>query len=196
MLIAFEGPHGTGKTYGADKLSGGAALHNIDEATYRLAQPMYDQEKGVVTCFDQVGWISHMVDRLARPASHPWGQGHPGFTVFAMPDTHLVIKLFDRYSAPGSLPDKGYASGEPDAVNTAYAYQAHNLMAMNEASGYSLFKTITLLGNYKDKLSGQSRLRVIEFSSPLHPWWGSAQTRLVNDDLSLLDLLMVEEASR
>lgn len=196
MLIAFEGPHGTGKTYGADKLSGGNAIHNVDEATYQLSRPMPGDDKGVVTCYDQVGWISHMVDRLARPDAHPWAKDHPGFTVFAMPDTHLVVKLYDRSSTPGTLPDKGYMIGDPEAINTAYAFQARNLMAMNEASNYSLFKSVTLLAYAKNKQSGSSYLRVLEFSSPLHPWWGSTQTRLVNDDLSLLDLLMVEEASR
>lgn len=182
MLIAFEGPDNLGKTYAAEKLSGGNVINYVEPESYKFAQQTEATEKGLVQCFDGVSWISHAAYHLAMPRTHC---GDPAQIVFPMPDTHLVFKVHEGDQVALAR------------INTTYVHQAKHLMALNEALEYSLFKTISIIGvSAVDVHSGLRKQAILEFSSPLHPWFGSTSTRLVTDDMSLLDLLMVEEARR
>lgn len=193
MLIAFEGPAGVGKTFAANKLSGNNAIPNAIEPVYKTAQELAETEKGIAQCFDRVNWISRLIDRATFP-------NEPAqfieTSVFAMPDTHLVFKIFKRgYEFSDS--SSGTLSRE-DAImlNDVYRLMANSILSLNELQNYSLFKSVTIMEVYTSPLGTKSSQRVIEYSSPLHPWWGTSRTKLVHDDLSLLDLLLVEDASR
>lgn len=184
MLVAFEGPTNVGKTFAADKLSGGQSIRGADRAMYKSAQELVKKHPGTVMCFDEVAWFSYLTRSLAWPAGHDY----PISPVFAMPDTHLVFKLYKHGLAP-----EGSAL---EALNQVYTNTAHSLMALNESREYTLFKSVTIMEVSTSPLDGGRQQEVMEFSSPLHPWWGTTQTRLVHDDLSLLDLLLTEEANR
>lgn len=177
MLIAFEGPDQEGAQLAADKLSGGHAIPNATEETYRTAQENALANKGIVQCFTGISWFTHLACALALPKS-----GQEPQTVFTMPDTHLVFKL-NRL--------------KPDAsINQVYTNLAHTFMALNESRHYDLFKTITIMESFIDPLDGVKRSEVVEFSSPLrHPWNLPSQARLVHDDLGLFDMLSIEDAS-
>lgn len=193
MLIAFEGPDNTGKSHSAQAISAMPPIYNATKENYSPAQLIVGSEKGLVQCFDRIDWLTHMAYRLALP-DHEWNDPRVR-TVFAMPDTHLVFKLHHEGTVPSRDDEEGYADGSPSLVNSTYEHVSHFLMWLNESRDYSLFKTVTIMEVHQDDKTGLFIQRVKAFSSPLYPW-GSPQTRLVNDDNSLLELLQHEEARR
>lgn len=196
MIIAFEGPDNVGKTYSAKALDHqGIARYNMTKTMYEQAQMFHRMQKGLVTAFDRIDWLTHMTYRLALPG-HEWNDPRVR-TVFAAPDTHLVFKLHSQETVPASDAEEGYAEGVPMQVNDMYGHIAHMVMQLNEVRNFSLFKTVTIMevSHRTDEDHAGFYQRVTEFSSPLYPW-GSRHAKLVRDEDSLLELLLHEEANR
>lgn len=191
MIIAFEGPDNTGKTTDA------AALHHTSTAPYNMAKDshadalaLHASTPGLVTAFDRIDWFTHMAYRLALPEKE-WNDARVR-TVFAAPDTHLVFKLHSPQTVPSKDSEEGYNDGDPARVNDMYFNLSQMFMSLNEAQGYSLFKTITLMEVISDPKDGSFSQRVIDFSSPASSW-GSMSNKLVTDSASLLEMLQYED---
>ena len=184
MLIAFEGPYRKGTATAADRLSGGNTAELVTDAQHQVYQQHDLDNPGTVQCFDRIGWFSHLAHSLCITDETSAGPSAL-HSVFTMPDTHLVFKLYRR----------GEESPNDAGLNQVYTSLAHTFMAMNEARDFSLFKTVTITETYTDPLDGTERMEVMEFSSPLqNPWWLTTKARLVQDDLGLFDMLSVEDA--
>lgn len=156
MFIAFEGPDNVGKSTSAAKLATtGTALYNATRVMHgdmQVDQHLYSGPDHVVT-YDRIDWFSHMVYRLGLP-DKDWNDDRPR-TVFAMPDTHLVVKThhpdtanftvdFDDESAATDTRTRGIETNV-GAVNPMYYYFAQFLMGLNEARGYALFKSVSIV---------------------------------------------------
>lgn len=196
MFIAFEGPDNTGKSTSAK------ALDCAQQPDYNATKEMHarnaaewngDASKSLMPhTYDRIDWFSHMVYRLALP-EHEWNDERPR-TVFAMPDTHLVVKLHHPELAP-LIDDELYETGKLAEVNPMYFYFADFLVGLNVQRDFALFKTISLIEVSNDPRDGSFSQRLVEFSSPVFDF-PSAAERLVRDDDSLLELLQYEEQQR
>lgn len=191
MLIAFEGPDNVGKSYAADKLGAGWVTYRADEDSYLAAARQDTLELGIVQCFDRVGWITDLVYRLALPDREWPGTPHT-YSHFAMPDAHLVFKLYRLGLVPADGYEEGYSHDEILRVNEIYHRVARFLARINEEQDYKLFKTISVLQVVKP----EAPLRLTMYSSPLSFPFEDPRTKNVNSDLSLLDLLTEENALR
>lgn len=192
MLIAFEGPDNVGKSTSANALHhSGTAPYNMTKESYEAARNIDRSEVGLVTAFDRIDWLTHMAYRLALP-DHEWNDARIR-TVFAMPDTHLVFKLHSPLTVPSSDAEEGYSDGKPSEVNDMYIHLAAMLAAINEARGFSLFKTVTIMEVVNTEHGFNQS--IIDFSSPVYPW-GTAEAGLVRDDQGLLELLHNESQRR
>jgi hypothetical protein len=207
MFIAFEGPDNVGKSTSAQELDvAGMPDYNMTKAGH--AQDVADwvaagsQPDGIHT-YDRIDWFSHMVYRLAMP-DKDWNDDRPR-TVFAMPDTHLVVKLHrpdlanftvaaDDESAATASRTRGVET--PVAiVNQTYYYFADFFTGLNEERDYALFKSVTLI-EVENWEQGYSQ-RLASFSSPAtqeeqlsNAWF----TTITNAEL--LELLRFDDAQR
>jgi len=194
MLIAFEGPDNVGKSTSAMNLThDGRSIYNATIANYHEArQDLIDsQETDLVVCFDRIDWFSHMVYRLALPGRE-WNDVRPR-TVFAMPDTHLVVKLHHPDLAnftADEIVDTPIAQ-----VNPMYRDQAEFLAAINKSRGYNLFKTVSIIEVLHDQQTGSYSQHLVMFDSPVFQW-GAAAARMVDSDERLLELLQYDEQQR
>lgn len=194
MFIAFEGPDNTGKSTSAATLShNGVANYNATKDGHALNQEL-EQQQGteLPITYDRIDWFSHMVYRLALP-EHEWNDERPR-TVFAMPDTHLVVKLHHPQLAP-LIDDELYETGKLAQVNPLYFEFASWLMAVNEMRDYALFRTISLIEVRNDPRTGAFSQSLAAFSSPAFPY-GTANQPLVHSDVDLLELLRYDESQR
>lgn len=188
MLIAFEGPDNTGKsTTAADISSSGYATYNATQDNYRAAKADMSEPgaESLVATFDRIDWLTHMVYRLAMP-THDWNDERPR-TVFAMPDTHLVINLHED-NAVDSISDELYASGRLRPVNDMYAGVADWLITQNGRTNYSLFRSITLCVVDLDQENGIFQRGLLAHYSP----WATyehARGLDLSTNAELLDLL-------
>lgn len=181
MLIAFEGPHLQVNTATANRLGGGRSIPNAVPSAYMDAQRVEEHDKGLVQCFDGIGWMTSLA--YVMTSNEEGDQASTPHQMFSMPDTHLVFQLTRRNQA-GDTP-----------LNQVYTNLAHTFMALNESQDYKLFKSVTIVEYLTDPLHQAPRMEVAEFSSPLQsPWRPSIQARLVHDDLSLFDMLAFEDA--
>lgn len=186
MLIAFEGPDNVGKSTSAHNLSGGSPIYNATKYNHTVAGQ--DIEDGVPRCFDRIDWFSHMVYRLALPKGD-WNDDRSR-TVFAMPDTHLVIKLH--------RPDLAEFTADEvvvtpiGLVNPMYYYFANFFTGLNEEQNFELFKSVSIIEVSNDVYAGTFSQELVSFSSPVTSW-GEAEAFNVIDDASLLKLLRAEE---
>lgn len=176
MFIAFEGPDNAGKSTSARNLDYlGEPTYN---ATKRLHEGWQNQDLGeVVHTYDRIDWFSHMVYRLALP-DRDWNDDRPR-TVFAMPDTHLVVKLHRPDLADFTADE---VVDTPIAnVNMLYYYFADFFARLNSQQNYSLFKTVSIIQvvNTPDEFS-QS---LVMFDSPVtdrfEPEYGSTDKMLL-----------------
>jgi hypothetical protein len=192
VFIAFEGPDKTGKTSSAVNLSNdGSHNYNVDKAMHTFMQKDIEGQPELVVTYDRIDWFTHMVYRLALP-EHEWNDPRVR-TVFAMPDTHLVIKVHDRKLA-ASIDDELYSSGTLETVNDMYLTQADAWVAINVARGFSLFKSISLVEVINHPRSGVFRQSLLAFSSP--SFSNRELAGSVHDDKSLLELLRYEDQRR
>lgn len=194
MFIAFEGPDKTGKSTSAANLAAsGEAIYNVTKDKHALMQADHLAAPELPITYDRIDWLTHMIYRLALP-DHEWNDPRVR-TVFAMPDTHLVVKLHKRDRAAG-IQDELYDKGKLASVTRGYAYWTQFLVEYNHAQDFSLFKTVTVLEVTNDLENGGGfSQRLVDFSSPVFEW-GSVAERLVHDDESLLELLRHEEQKR
>ena len=183
MLIAFEGPDNTGKSTSAANLShNGQPIYNATKENHEYALTAGD--KDLVQCFDRIDWFSHMVYRLALP-DHDWNDDRPR-TVFAMPDTHLVIKLHLPEMAV-LITDELYTSGTVALVNPVYSNFASYFMHLNRAQGYSLFRSITVIEVNNDPVAGTFSQTIAAHESAVE--FEAAVSFSSDDDTMLLEFL-------
>lgn len=191
MFIAFEGPDNVGKSTSAARLdmSGQASAYNITKALH--AEHVKEAEPDSVVCYDRIDWFTHMVYRLALP-DRDWNDDRPR-TVFAMPDTHLVVKLHHPQLADFTADE--VVDTPIGLVNPTYFYFADFFTGLNEERDFALFKSITLIEvvNTKEDYSQ----RVASFSSPVTDWaWVEARYGKSITDMDLLELLNHEDSQR
>ena len=190
MLIAFEGPDNTGKSTSATNLTHDRhPIYNATKANYKAAKADLAGEPDLVQCFDRIDWFSHMVYRLSLP-EHDWNDDRIR-TVFAMPDTHLVIKLH-RSDLAQLISDELYSTGTLAKINPMYFYFSEFFMNLNRGRDYDLFKTVSLVEVSNDPRDGSFSQRLISFDSPTYHSGNVLND--VTDDESLLQLLRLEES--
>ncbi|QCW22314.1 thymidylate kinase [Microbacterium phage Luna18] len=193
MLIAFEGPDEVGKSTSAKALTSFMEpVYNATKENHAKLAMSVRNEAGLVGTFDRIDWFSHMVYRLALP-THEWNDDRPR-TVFAMPDTHLVLKMH----TPGSIieaPDEpGYTPGKVAAANEMYYYQVDFLMQLNRLKDYQLFKTVSIVEVRNDQKNNSFTQQLTVFDSPTNGHTRDMLLhRLVDSDESLLEFLREED---
>jgi hypothetical protein len=140
MFIAFEGPDNVGKSTSAKELD------SYDEPSYNITKGVHDRyrelmEPSLVHTYDRIDWFSHMVYRLALP-DREWNDERVR-TVFAMPDTHLVIKLHSTETADFTADE--VVDTPIVQVNPVYWLFADSLIRLNAFKDYALFKSISIM---------------------------------------------------
>lgn len=184
MFIAFEGPDNVGKSTAAAKLaSDEVAVYNITRDAHLAFAADYTEPDIVVT-YDRIDWLTHMVYRLALPTRN-WNDDRPR-TVFAMPDTHLVVKLHNPDTVPSTDEEEGYKDGQPLRVNRMYWYFTDFLMNLNRANSYELFKSVSII-EVTNTAQGFSQ-RLADHDSPAFGF-GSVYQGAVDTDERLLGFL-------
>lgn len=195
MFIAFEGPDNVGKSTSASALTSfDSHIYNATKANHRRAQTaMGDEAATLVQTFDRVDWFTHMVYRLAFP-QRDWNDDRPR-TVFAMPDTHFVLKMHHPVLVDLIEDiDDGIEKGKLGAANEMYYYQFDFLMALNRMKEYSLFKTMSIVEVANDPRDGSFSQKLVAFDSPTNGWSRDMLLhRLVDSDQSLLEFLREED---
>lgn len=198
MFIAFEGPDQTGKSTSAKNLdfiqkpdynaTKEMHAHNV-RAMQGAAYRTEDSEPDVVHTYDRIDWFSHMVYRLALPDKE-WNDERPR-TVFAMPDTHLVVKLHRPDLADFLAPEEVVETPIAE-VNPMYYYFADFLTGLNEERDFALFKTISIVEVANDPKAGTFSQKLASFSSASLPWEFAEKLDVSNDEM-LLELLRYDE---
>lgn len=183
MFIAFEGPDNVGKSTSAANLaSDGVAVYNATADLHKGLQ--HPDEAGIVVTYDRIDWLTHMVYRLALP-DREWNDSRVR-TVFAMPDTHLVLKLH-RADLANFTADE--VVDTPIArVNPTYWSVVDMLARLNAFQNYTLFKSISMIevANTGDSYSQQ----MVWHDNPSWSGYdGNILARLVTNDTDLLNFL-------
>jgi len=190
MFIAFEGPDNVGKSTSAANLAtSGHAIYNATKGVHQVEQQRINPEPDLLVTYDRIDWFSHMVYRLALP-THEWNDARVR-TVFAMPDTHLVVKLH-RPDMAEKISDELYKTGTLAEVNPVYYYFTDWLMQLNRIREYNLFKTISIVEVVNDQ-QGNFSQRLAAFDSPIAERWDEADGWT---DEALLELLRHEDQHR
>lgn len=159
MFIAFEGPDNTGKsTLAASLATDQVAVYNVTKESHQVYQQMINPEPDLVVTYDRIDWLTHMVYRLALP-DREWNDPRVR-TVFAMPDTHLVVLLHKPEHADFTADE--VVDTPIGRVNPMYYYFGDFLMNLNRVRNYELFKSITLV---EIEHEGGYRLRVADHDS-------------------------------
>lgn len=188
MFIAFEGPDNVGKSTSAAALSADPPIYNATKERHAGEQVDILTDPGIVVCYDRIDWFSHMVYRLALP-DREWNDPRVR-TVFAMPDTHLVVKLHRPDLADFTADE---VVDTPIAiVNATYFYFADFFTRLNEQRDFALFKTISMI-EVENTPEGYSQ-RLASFSSPITDPTPFGRHTITDDEL--LALLQAEDAQR
>ncbi|QOP65241.1 AAA-ATPase [Microbacterium phage Zayuliv] len=194
MLIAFEGPDNVGKSHSAAALTSfDGHIYNATKTNHALAVQAIGGDHDLVQTFDRIDWFTHMVYRLAYP-ERDWNDDRPR-TVFAMPDTHFVLKMHhplmvDRIE---DIED-GIEAGKLAAANEMYFYQFDFLTQLNRYKNFALFKTMSIIEVANDPATGSFHQKLVAFSSPYDSWTRDMVLhRLVDDERSLLEFLREED---
>lgn len=188
MFIAFEGPDEVGKSTSARLLTTNhepiynATKDNYEGAKRELATATDD----FVQAFDRIDWLTHLVYRLSMPEKE-WNDERVR-TVFAMPDTHLVIKFHPLHQPTPVAEGEGYNVDLSARVNEGYYHLVDYISGMNMLWNFPLFKTVTAVEVVNDQETGEFTQTLRAFVAPGLPW-GSSFEPLVHDDASLLELL-------
>jgi hypothetical protein len=189
MLIAFEGPDEVGKSTSAAILSyDSEPIYNATKANHAEIAAKLADETTLVQTFDRIDWLTHMVYRLAMP-ERDWGDDRPR-TVFAMPDTHLVLKMHHpQRAADIEAHGEGYGKGRLVEVNEMYFYQIDFLTALNRRKNYALFKSVSIIEVWNDQTAGVFEQRMASHDSAPFGHHESVGTQLVDSDDKLLEFL-------
>lgn len=198
MFIAFEGPDNTGKSHSALALdAAGQPDYNATKAMHaanvaeRQGQSLSEQL--MPHTYDRIDWFTHMVYRLAYPL-RDWNDDRPR-TVFAMPDTHFVLKMHHPVMVDliEDIED-GIEAGKLAAANEMYFYQFDFLAHLNRHKNYSLFKTMSIIEVANDPRDGSFSQKLVAFDSPTDGFTRDMLlSRLVDSDESLLAFLQEED---
>jgi hypothetical protein len=187
MFIAFEGPDNTGKSTAAKDLDcAGKPEYNVTKAMHaHNVETMWEATEGVSMphCYDRIDWFSHMVYRLALP-DRDWNDDRPR-TVFAMPDTHLVVRLHHPSFADFTADEIVDTPIKP--VNEMYYHQTEFYTNLNRHLGYTLFKSVTIV-EVENPKQGQYLQRIVDHDSAPFDF-GTVAPSLVKDSVSLLEFL-------
>lgn len=192
MFIAFEGPDEVGKSTSAKALDcAGQPDYNATKKMHARNVEEWQGDRFMPHTYDRIDWLTHMVYRLAMPERN-WDDDRPR-TVFAMPDTHLVLKMHHPQLA-GQIEavGEGYEPGRLTSVNEMYFHQISFLSALNKSRGYALFKSVSIIEVLNIPGSEVFTQQLVEFDSPAFEF-GSVAERLVDSDESLLDFLQYVE---
>lgn len=194
MLIAFEGPDNVGKSHSAAALTSfDGHIYNATKTNHAMAQRALGGDCGLVQTFDRVDWFTHMVYRLAYP-ERDWNDDRPR-TVFAMPDTHFVLKMHNPRQVD-HIEDigDGIEKGKLGAANEMYFYQFDFLMGLNRLKGYKLFRTMSIMEVVYEPDTGSFHQKLVAFESPYDSWSRDMILhRMVDSDKSLLEFLREED---
>lgn len=185
MFIAFEGPDDVGKSTSAKRLdAAGQPDYNATKAMHAANVAERCQDETLPHTYDRIDWFSHMVYRLALP-DREWNDDRPR-TVFAMPDTHLVVRVHAPELADFTADE---VVDTPIAkVNPMYYYFADYFLRLNKAQQHALFKSVTIIEVQLDRAAGTFAQRIIAFDSSAFPF-GTVAERLVQNDDDLLEFL-------
>lgn len=192
MLIAFEGPDNVGKSTSASALTSfDSHIYNATKFNYGRAQQQLGGDRSLTQTFDRVDWFTHMVYRLAYP-HRDWNDDRPR-TVFAMPDTHFVLKMHNPATVAliEDLGD-GIEKGKLAAANEMYFYQFDFLMALNRMKDYQLYRTMSIIEVTSDPSRGIFRQELVAHDSAEAGFTRSVASilgRAVTGDRELLDFL-------
>lgn len=194
MLIAFEGPDNVGKSTSAEKLAWSAgSVYNANTQNYAQAKADIEEFPDAIITFDRIDWFTHMVYRLAYP-HRSWDDDRPR-TVFAMPDTHFVLKMHHPVMVD-LIEDicDGIEKGKLGAANEMYFHQFDFLTQLNQRKGYTLFKTMSIIEVANDPIDRTFNQKLVAFDSPVNGLTRNMLLdRLVDSDESLLEFLREEE---
>lgn len=162
MFIAFEGPDNVGKSTSATKLAhDGVAVYNATKPAHHGYQLLGFAESELPVTYDRIDWFSHMVYRLALP-DREWNDERPR-TVFAMPDTHLVV--FTHHPQLAEFTADEVVDTPIGKVNPMYYYFGDYFLRLNQQTDFSLFKSVTLIEVVNDAKNGVYIWRPYAFSS-------------------------------
>lgn len=194
MFIAFEGPDEVGKSTSA------AALDAAAQPDYNATREMhlaniaeFEGDVLVPHTYDRIDWLTHMVYRLAMP-ERTWDDDRPR-TVFAMPDTHLVLKMHHPERAKEiEAVGEGYLPGRIQDVNFLYYHQIDFLTRLNQAKDYRLFKSVSIVEVWNDQANGIFEQRLVSFNSAAFANYHSVGMSLVDGDDALLGFLQYVES--
>jgi hypothetical protein len=188
MFIAFEGPDEVGKSTSATALdAAGQPDYNATKKMHAANVEEMGRDSLMPHTYDRIDWLTHMVYRLAMP-ERDWDDDRPR-TVFAMPDTHLVLKMHHpAFAAKVDAVGEGYERGRLTAVNEMYYHQIDFLTALNKSRGYTLFKSISIMEVINDQSQDLFVQTLRAFDSPAFEF-GSVAERLVDSDEKLLEFL-------
>lgn len=192
MFIAFEGPDEVGKSTSAKALdAAGQPDYNATKKMHAKNVAEWQGDQFMPHTYDRIDWLTHMVYRLAMP-ERDWDDDRPR-TVFAMPDTHLVLKMHHpAFAAKVDAVGEGYERGRLTSVNEMYFHQVDFLTALNKARGYTLFKSVSIIEVINDQDQDLFVQTLRAFDSPAFEF-GSVAEKLVDSDEKLLDFLQYVE---
>lgn len=194
MFIAFEGPDEVGKSTSALTLdAAGQPDYNATRDMHLENVAEFQGDVLVPHTYDRIDWLTHMVYRLALP-DRDWGDDRPR-TVFAMPDTHLVLKMHHPERAKEiEAHGEGYAPGRIQDVNFMYFHQIDFLSKLNQAKDYALFKSVGIVEVWHDQQQGVFEQRLVSFNSAAFSHYASVGMGLVDSDERLLEFLQYVES--
>jgi hypothetical protein len=194
MFIAFEGPDEVGKSTSAQALAyDGVPIYNITKKEHEAIPRDAAHSHDLVITYDRIDWLTHMVYRLALP-DRDWGDDRPR-TVFAMPDTHLVLKMHHPERAKEiEAFGEGYAPGRIQDVNFMYFHQIDFLSKLNQAKDYALFRSVSIVEVWHDQKQGIFEQRLVSFNSAAFSHYQSVGMGLVDSDERLLEFLQYVES--
>lgn len=193
MFIAFEGPDNVGKSTSAQRLDcAGQPDYQVTKIKHAQNVADWQGDSLMPHTYDRISWFSHMVYRLALP-EREWHDAAIR-TVFGMPDTHLVVKLFKPdtvidYEVTDIDTRTGRETHTPiGRVNPAYWAATDFLMRLNSFQGHNLFRSISIIEVEKDQGCYLQRMVAHE-----NPSWSHDHDpllpRMVDSDNSLLEFL-------
>lgn len=163
MFIAFEGPDKAGKSTSATELDmSGVALYNATKHMHEQVVKDWEEagKQDTVICYDRIDWLTHMVYRLAMHG-RDWNDDRPR-TVFAMPDTHLVLKLHDPDNVLNIEDELYEGQGRLEPVNRLYYHLVDSFLSpMNHLWGYPWFKSISIVEVRNDVAKGEFSQRLM-----------------------------------
>ena len=191
MFIAFEGPDNVGKSTTAATLAHDeVAVYNVTKQRHDLTKALFDYSEDLVWTYDRIDWFTHMVYRLALP-DREWSDERVR-TVFAMPDTHLVV--FTHHPQLADFKADEVVDTPISKVNPMYYYFGDYFLKLNKQLDFSLFKSVSMIEVVNDPENDIYLWKLYAFSSAVGDLSEEfAEASNVKDPQSLLNFLSYVE---